>query len=346
MASPLQNPWLPVLTSPSPSEAIERAAVLPSLQHCALPTEYARLSRRARRNLDAVRRSLGLGGARPSALGAALGRSAPRPRKRPRAASSSSSDGEGAPEAPPEPAATPAELAHAATLHKWALQAPHTEPPRVALDAVLAAVHPACVLPIVLPDNAPAEAAAAVIASFTNCAGVTVVASLVQDVLVRRVSMLVAPAPRDVMQAVVALAERHWRAAIGLFELLAEGREKINGPIAEILVRVAAAVEIEGAVQALRTCCEGVWGEDGVRVVEALISRCKSEQHVAEIVVPGLERNVNGLEKSLRFGKLLLVVVKEVPQAAEKFTDVIRSVAGRSTVFLAKRAISLLPNSD
>jgi len=108
--------------------------------------------------------------------------------------------------------------------------------------------------------------------------------------------------------------------------------------------RIAGKLPAASAFGALQLICSAAkWGEPDVRLAEALIAKCRDENGLASVIVGGLERHVGGLGKSLRFGKLLLTVVKDVANVKENYGGVIRNVAGQSSVFLAKRAILLLP---
>ncbi|CDF34633.1 unnamed protein product [Chondrus crispus] len=143
------------------------------------------------------------------------------------------------------------------------------------------------------------------------------------------------------MQALVAFAERHWRVAVRLYRVCAE-ESPVSGAVAEVLVRTAPVVAPAGALKGLRAWCEATWGEDGIRVVEALLGKCKNEEDAARLVVLALEKNVVGLEKSVRFGKLLFTVVRDLPGVADNFREQMESICSRSNVFLAKRALTVL----
>jgi Fanconi Anaemia group E protein FANCE len=236
------------------------------------------------------------------------------------------------------------EMAHAASLVHWSRHSPHTAPPPAAITAVLSAAEPTSILRATIPAELPVEAASALLTAIVARCGARVASALAETVVLTRISTLTAPAPRDLMKALVGLAEAHWRAAVPLYSLLSSETEAstVSGPTAEVLVRIAGVLDPRGAKEALLTCCSALWGEEGVRVVEALLSKCKSEVGVAAAIVAGLELNVRGMEKSLRFGKLLHVCVKDVPEIATAHADIVRRVASKSTVYLAKRAIALL----
>jgi Fanconi Anaemia group E protein FANCE len=365
------DPWLAIATACSTSRAVELAALLPPSIPFALPCAIEELPPRARSNLAAVSRALywTLPGVPPPPV--------PSARVVSDQQTAQLSDNKHAPLLDPRPvreaqnratvdkslgaavvdqvqAQTPvarptrAELAHSSTLVHWAQHSPHTATPPAALTAVLSTSEPAALLRATISAELPAEATAALITAIVTGCGARVASALTETVVLIRVAALSAPAPRDLMKSIVALAEAHWRAVMPLYSLLGNERvdTPVTGPTAEVLVRIAAVLDPQGAKEALLLCCSGMWREEGVRVIEALLAKCKSEPGVAAAVVAGLEQNVQGMEKSLRFGKLLHVCCKDIPDVSTTHADVMRSIASKSTVFLAKRAIALLPTPN
>jgi Fanconi Anaemia group E protein FANCE len=241
-----------------------------------------------------------------------------------------------------------AEVDAASMLKQWSVESPHAPVPALALSSVIGSGAPEKLLPAVFPDTLASESVAVALRAIVANCGARVAAALGTAVIAPRLAALTAPAPRDLMNAVVAFAEAHWRAAVPMFSLVsvtADGRG-VSGPTAEVLVRVAAALSVQGASDAFRLCCGGVWREEGVPVVEALLARCKAEDGVADALVPALEKNVVGMEKSLRYGKLLFVCTKDVPGIRSTHATSMRSVVSKSTVFLSKRALALLDTYD
>lgn len=64
--------------------------------------------------------------------------------------------------------------------------------------------------------------------------------------------------------------------------------------------------------------------------------------NAADVFVPALARNASALEKSVRFGKLLFMLVKDVPEIKTRHRDAMETICSRSKVFLAKRALDML----
>jgi hypothetical protein len=239
---------------------------------------------------------------------------------------------------------TAADMAAAAILLQWATGSPHAPVPQAELSVVLSATGPAPLLRAALPDTLSAEGTAVLLTVIVAGCGARVASALGEAVLLPRLAALAAPAPRDLMKAIVSFAEAHWRATLPLYSLLgaAGDGQLVSGPAAEVLVRVAAVLTVQGAREALLVCCAGVWREEGVPVLEALLAKCKGEAGIAAALVSALERNVVGMEGSLRFGKLLFLCVKGVPEVCAQHSAGVRNAASKSTVFLAKRALALL----
>lgn len=237
-----------------------------------------------------------------------------------------------------------ADLTFVSALTDWARDSTHTEPPPSAIQTVASSVDPETLLPVAVPASLPTEVASTLILAIVPLCGARVASALVTKIILPRICALTTPAHRDFMKAIVSLAEAHWRACISLFCVLGQDcRDSgISGPVAEVLTRVSNSLNSEAAKQALIICSAGRWREDGVRVIEALLAKCKSEPSVGATLIKGLESNIHGMESSLRFGKLLFTAVKDVPDIAENHAETARSVASRSTVFLGKRAYALL----
>lgn len=225
---------------------------------------------------------------------------------------------------------------------KWALLSSHTDPPADAVAQVTRAANASKLLSIMMQSDASPTLRATIIATFSENVGSTFAGQLMKTLVIPYVSQLKAPASREIMQAIVSFCEMHWRAAVTLFQSFITDKNAVNGAIAEVLVRVSAVITVEGGMQCLSAYCNSPWGEDGIRVVEALLTRCKDEQGIAAILIPSLERNVLGLEKSVRFGKLLFTTAKDVSGILGAYEETMESIATRSKVFLAKRALSLL----
>jgi Fanconi Anaemia group E protein FANCE len=235
-------------------------------------------------------------------------------------------------------------IAHILALKRWALTSPHTPAPSDALNAFGVAVEPSSLVIAAFPLDLPLEAVSALLKAIAPRCGARVAEVVTTSVVLQRISALSAPAPRDFMNSVTTLVESHWRAVLHLFELLGmeSAMKPISAPAAEVLVRIAANLGTEGAYEALVITCSGNWREEGVRVVEALLAKCKGEPGVAGPLVNAIERNIQGLEGSLRFGKLLLTAIKDVPDLATSHAEILRVVCSKSKVFLAKRALAAL----
>lgn len=238
------------------------------------------------------------------------------------------------------------ELQAAKSLSQWATSSPHAPPPGDALSVALAAENAESVVRAMFPEELVVDAVAALLACVGEGCGARFATAVGEAVVGPRVRALTEPAPRELMKAVVGLAEKHWRAVVPLYALVGgKGRgdgKGVGGPSAEVLVRCASVLPREGLRDALLLCCGGVWQEEGVPVVEALLGKCKGEDGVTDALVGAFERSVGSLEKSVRFGKLLFIAVKEFPEARQLHAARIRNVAAKSKVYLAKRAVGLL----
>lgn len=240
-----------------------------------------------------------------------------------------------------QPSAT--ELAAATALCQWALQSPHTPLPAEQLSIVLSSASPGSVLRAIFPESMSSETVAVLLAAVVPSCGARLAGTLGDTVLLPLLSRLATPAPRDLMKAIVLFAEEHWRAAVPLFAVVrTRGSETLTGPAAEVFVRMAGVLTVQGAKEALVLCCDGEWGDEAVPVFEALLSICKGESGVAGPLVSSFERNVGGMARSIRFGKLLFLCVKDLPEIRAEHGPIMRNVASKSSAFLAKRAISLL----
>lgn len=223
---------------------------------------------------------------------------------------------------------------HVATLRRWASESTHTEPPTEAIRSI-------CAVPSIAPALLPAStstAAAAALVSATAEHGGALFAKAMCAPLSTLLRELAAPATRDLLAALEKLASLHPSSALELFHAPS------TFPAAEALVRVAAHLPSRDAAAALQQLCDAPkWGEPDVKLVDAVLAKCKNEATVVDTIVTGLERHVGQLEKSIRFGKLLLSAVRDVNGVKERHAAVVRNVASRSKVFLAKRAAALLP---
>jgi hypothetical protein len=235
-------------------------------------------------------------------------------------------------------------VAHVSALKRWALTSPHTPAPSDALNAFGVAVEPNALVIAAFPPDLPLEALSALLTAIAPICGARVAEVVTRCVLVHRISTLSAPAPRDFMKSMTVLVEAHWRSVLPLFDLLGveSAMKPISAPAAEVLVRIAASLGTQGAYEALVISCRGNWREEGVRVVEALLVKCKGEPGVAGPLVSAIGRNIDGLEGSLRFGKLLLTAIKDIPDLALSHADILRVVCSKSKVFLAQRALAAL----
>lgn len=231
-------------------------------------------------------------------------------------------------------------------IKNWAQMSSHKTPPQEAMNIVSKSSNLSQILQLIVPHDASPLLRAAVISSFTEKLGTSMASLLMEATILPYVQELKAPAPREVMKSVVTFCSFHWRSAIMLFSYFAQDNQRVNGAIAELLSRVGSELEAEAALSAFKEYCTGVWGEDGIRVVEALLSRCKEQPDVLDILMPSLEKNVIGMEKSVRFGKLLFTIVKDLPVIENQYAQLFESVAERSKVFLAKRALSLLRTNN
>lgn len=248
--------------------------------------------------------------------------------------------------APPADKPSPAEFKCVETVKDWALHSPHTSPPSEALRVIGCSACAALLLNSMIPEDATPTFLAAVIGSFSESVGSGFAGHLMEIVIGPFVLSLKVPASREVMQAIEKFSGLHWRAAIDLFKNFDKDTNPVTGPIAEVLVRVGGTLNGEAALQALRFYCKCSWGEAGIRVVEELMLKCKEDKELASILVPALESNVIGSEKSVRFGKLLFTAVKDLPGLSDEFVQAMESVIARSKVFLAKRARTLLQSKS
>lgn len=249
------------------------------------------------------------------------------------------SDGDGQNETPTVPSMT--EMQAAEAVRHWALEAPHTSPPSEASGTIRQSTFACKLLTSIIKEEDAPTLRAAVIGAFSEGVGSSFANQVAKALVIPYFVTLKTPASREMMQAIVKFAELHWRASISLFDDQ-DTKGSINGAMAEVLVRVAAVMNTETAVQCLKAFCSRKWGEDGIRVVEALVAKCKEQEKVAALIVPSLERNVPGLEASVRFGKLLFTVTRDVPDIAMNHEQEMESILGRSKVFLAKRALKVL----
>lgn len=247
---------------------------------------------------------------------------------------------ENALEAKEAPAAN--EVKFAEQLSHWATSSPHAAPPKEAVQAISRSAHVPALLRIIAPHERLASLLAPVVSVFTESVASSSAIYVVEILVVPYVNELNAPAPRDVMQATLSFAERHWRAILSLFSHVCERQTPVNSAVAELLVRIAAVMPAQGAMLGFRAFSQIVWGEHGIRVVEALLMKSRTEKGIAGILVPALERNGPGSEKSVRFGKLLFSCVRDVPDIASTYKDAMESICSRSKVFLAKRALAML----
>lgn len=234
------------------------------------------------------------------------------------------------------------ETTAAQSLKAWASTSPHTKPPSEAVSIICRSPPSLSLLHLIAPKDTLPDVLAPVLIAFTQPAGPVFAASIMDALIVPYVKDLKAPAPRDVMQALISFSERHWRIAVSLFQIFGGQEKPVNGAIAEVLVRTTTVMSGDGALQGLRAWCGASWGEDGIRVAEALLGKCKTQEEAAGLVVPALEKNVVGSEKSVRYGKLLFTVVRDLPGVAENFKDQMESICGRSSAFLARRALKVL----
>lgn len=355
--------WVAVATAPTPAAAVLIALNQAGPEDLAVPPSGDALSKRAKRNLNAALRVLEIGpfaephapsdedttnpalDARRTGMDEVKG-AAPltgSTMKRARVLSpqdDTQGDSQNADTGGDTRALDAALRAHAATLRRWAGESAHAEAPEAALRAVCAHVPADAAASALLPAGTGAVTAAALVRAVVAGGGGVFAHALAAGPLARLLRAQSAAVPRDLVTALEALADAHPRAALALF---AAAHNRAAAPAAEALSRVAARLSAPVSRDALVAMADAVWGEHGVRVVEALVAKCRSSEDIAECLVKGLERNVTGLEKSLRFGKLLLAAVRDVPGVKEQYGAVIRNVAAQSTVFLAKRAVALLP---
>ncbi|KAI0561045.1 hypothetical protein FGB62_94g054 [Gracilaria domingensis] len=229
-------------------------------------------------------------------------------------------------------------------IRTWAGLSPHTDPPQEAVEVVLRSVEPRRVLRSIVSQDASPLIRAAVISSFTERIGTSFASAMMTEIIIPYLETLTAPAPREMMAAVVKFSAYHWRAAVALYAHFGDRDKLINGAVAELLARVAGGLTSEAALSSLKAYSKCIWGEDGIKVIEALMAKCKNQPGVLSAIVPSLEKNVIGMEKSVRFGKLLFTTVKDFPVVENEYEQVLESVAARSKVFLAKRALSHIKN--
>lgn len=229
---------------------------------------------------------------------------------------------------------------HVAELQRWARESAHVDAPETALRAVCSHGCPETGAKLLLPNGTDPCVAAALVRAVVVSGGGVFAYAVAAGPLTELLRNQRAAAPRDLIAALETLADTHPRAALALFDAASD---RAAAPTAEALSRVAGRLQACVAKDALVNMSDAKWGEHGVRVVEALVAKARGTEDIAECVVRGLEQNVGGLEKSLRFGKLLLAAVRDVRGVKEQYAAVIRNIAVQSSVFLAKRAVAMLP---
>lgn len=173
-------------------------------------------------------------------------------------------------------------------IRNWAQVSSHTTPPQDAIDLLSKSTDLLQILQIMVPHDVSPLVRAAVISCFTDKIGTTMANLLMNATILPYVQTLESPAPREVMKSVVRFCSFHWRSAITLYKHFAQGNQRVNGAVAELLSRVGSELKAEAALSALKEYRTGVWGEDGIRVVETLLSRCKEQPDVLEFLMPSL----------------------------------------------------------
>ena len=244
--------------------------------------------------------------------------------------------------APAQQAPTVEELKAAETIRIWAQQYSHREAPRQAVSVVAKSPCTTQLLKTIVSSNASSTLRGTVIVAFSENGGSSVATALVTTLIVPYLNALKAPASRELMHATVKFAEVHWRPSLRLFQGYDSSKRRLNSPVAEVLVRVCGVLSGEGALRALSLFGQSHWGENGIRVVEALLGKCKESKEVEPILIAALQRNVVGLERSVRFGKLLFTVVTRFPDLSQENRHALMSISERSSAFLAKRAVTVL----
>lgn len=238
------------------------------------------------------------------------------------------------------------DIKHASALKTWAKRSPHTSPPADALSHIARSENLVTLMPIMVPPNSSEPLRAAIISALTDSIS-TIGAEHVQDhLIIPYLNELKTSATREMLTAIVQFYARHWRPTTILYRHFSSVNAPLNSAVAEVLTRIVPGLTDGAVSEALGEVCNAQWSESTIPLVEALITRCKNSKGVAAVFIPAFLRNVTSLEKSIRFGKLLFFVVKEVSEVRENHKATMENVCGRCKAFLAKRAMALLQESS
>lgn len=238
------------------------------------------------------------------------------------------------------------ELKHVQIVREWATTRSHTDPPSESLQVLVQSKAFNAMLKNMISSNRESEVIAPVVRVLTEVIGTHLADQVMGTLIYPYVATLKNPAPHDAMDAFTIFSKRHGRATLPLYRVSHEGKPTVNGAQAEILVRITATLSADRAILCCRAFCERPWGEDGIRVAEALVGSCKDDDSLAELIIGALQKNIVGSEKSVRFGKLLFTAAKCIPTIASAHAEAMKAVCLRSKVFLAKRAVALIHKRD
>lgn len=237
---------------------------------------------------------------------------------------------------------TPEDIRSASVLKTWAQTSSHTPPPQQALMHVAQSKNLSALLSTLIDVNSSQPLRATILSALTDSVP-TSAADLIQTMIILPyLSNLETPASREMLAAIVQFYTRHWRPSLSLYQYFSSSDRQVNNAVAEVLTRVCAVLTDEAALESLRAFCNASWSECTIPLAQGLITRCKTSNEIGGFVVPALGRNVPQLEKSVRFGKLLFTIVKDIPDIRINHKQTMETVCGRCKVFLAKRALTIL----
>lgn len=238
------------------------------------------------------------------------------------------------------------EVKYATALKTWAKHSPHTPPPADALMHIVRGENLMTLMSIMVPSDSSEPLRAAIVSALTDSIPTTAAEHVQTHLIIPYLDELKASATREMLTAIVQFYTRHWRPTTLLYRHFSSDSQQLNSAVAEVLTRIVTGLTDDAVFEALGEVCNSQWSERTIPVVEALVARCKNSKRAAAVIVPALIRNVTSLEKSVRFGKLLFFMVKDVSEVRENYKQSMENVCGRCKAFLAKRALALLNHTS
>lgn len=236
-------------------------------------------------------------------------------------------------------------IKHANTLSTWAKTSPHMLPPQDALLKLTQSPALSTYLDTLVDATTLPPHRAALLSALTDHIPPSMAPPVQSHLILPYLQTLTSPAIREMLTAIVNFTTRHWRPTAIIFShFTASESTPINGPLAEVLSRIAQAIPPQAALPALETFANSTWTPQSIPLAEALVARCKSHDSLPSILLPALHRNVTHMEKDVRFGKLLFAIVKDIPALSQSPThkQTMEAICLRSKVYLGKRALTLL----